>query len=295
MPYKHGVYGSSIPSQYQLPPIGVGTIPVYLGTAPAGQLADFGGAVNKPILVNSFDEAKAAVGFNEDFANFTLCEAIDAHFRNGMQPIGPIILINVLNPETHKTEDQTEHVVIAGGKGSFSNNKVILSTLAIPDKVVGTDYKAYFSDDGSQVILEEIKAGALGASVDPTFDEMKPDAITASEVIGTYDAATDARTGSYCIELIYQQLNVIPTILLAPGWTDDTTVEQGLLARCLDINGHWDTTVFADMDVSDTDTIAEAQAWKNTNTYDSKFEKVFWPMAKKGTKLYHLSTLAAVI
>lgn len=295
MPYKHGVYGTSVPSQYQLPPDGVGTIPVYVGTAPAGQLADFSSAVNKPILVNGFDEAKAAVGYNDDFANFTLCEAIDAHFRNSLQPIGPIILINVLNPATHKTEDQTAHVVIAGGKGSFGNNKVILNTLAIAGKEMGVDYKAYFSDDGSQVILEEIVAGALGASVDPTFDEMKPDAITASEVIGTYDAATDARTGSYCIELIYQQLNVIPTILLAPGWSDDPIVEQGLLARCLDINGHWDTTVFTDIDAAVTKTVADALDWKTTNTYDSKYEKVFWPMAKKGAKIYHLSTLAAAI
>lgn len=295
MPYKHGVYGNSVPSQYQLPPAGVGTIPVYVGTAPASQLADFSGAVNNPVLVNSFDEAKAAVGYNDDFANFTLCEAINAHFRNGLQPIGPIILINVLNPATHKTEDQTAHVVIAGGKGALGNNKVILNTIVVAGKVMGTDYKVYFSDDGSQVILEEIVAGSLGASVDPTFDEMKPDVITAAEVIGNYDAATDARTGSYCIELIYQRLNVIPTILLAPGWTDDLTVEQGLLARCLDINGHWDATVFADMDAAAAKTVATALTWKITNTYDSKFEKAFWPMARKGTKLYHLSTLAAVI
>jgi phage tail sheath protein FI len=273
----------------------VGTIPVYVGTAPAGQLADFSGAVNKPILVNSFDEAKAAVGYSDDFANYTLCEAIDAHFRNGLQPIGPIILINVLNPATHKTQDQTAHVVIAGGKGAINNNKVVLNTITVAGKVQGTDFKAYYSDDGSQVILEEIVAGSLGASVDPTFDEMKPDAITAAEVIGTYNAETDTRTGSYCIELIYQLLNVIPTILLAPGWTEDPTVEQALLARNLDINGHWDTTVFADLDASAAGTVAAAQTWKTTNTYDSKYEKVFWPMAKKGAKVYHLSTLAAVI
>jgi phage tail sheath protein FI len=34
---------------------------------------------------------------------------------------------------------------------------------------------------------------------------------------------------------------------------------------------------------------------EDSNSYDSKYLKAFWPAAKKGNKIYHLSTLAAVI
>lgn len=293
--YKHGIYGESIPSQSQLPPNNVGTLPVYIGTAPIGQLSDYSNVINKPILVNSFEEAKAAVGYNDDFANYTLCEAIDAHFRNNIRSIGPIILINVLDPATHKKSATAASVTIANGKGYIDNKNVILKTVAVGTKVLGTDFKAYYNDDGSKVVFEEIVAGSLGATASVTFDETDPTTVADDDIIGVYESTTDKRTGSYCIELIYQQLNVVPTILLAPGWSDSKDVEQALLARCLDINGHWNTTVFAELDASvTTATVATVQTWKTTNIYNSKFEKVFWPAAKKGTKVYHLSTLAAV-
>jgi len=294
MPYKHGVYGQSVPSQYQLPPDDVGTLPVYIGTAPVHQLADYAGAINVPILVSSYDAAKAVVGYNEDFANFTLCEAIAAHFKNAIQSIGPIILINVLDPDVDQTADKTANVAITNGKGTINNNKVIIKTVTIADKVKGTDYEAYYNDIGDKVIIKELVAGSLGATAAATFDEVSLTGITKDEIIGAYTGETNERTGSYCVELIYQEHNLIPSILLAPGWTHIPEVEQVLLSRCLDINGHWDTTVFVDIDTSTVKTIAAAKAWKATNAYDSKYEKVFWPAAKKGGLVYHLSTLAAV-
>ncbi|HWQ29881.1 MAG TPA: phage tail sheath protein [Negativicutes bacterium] len=294
MPYKHGVYGQSVPSQYQLPPEDVGTIPVYIGTAPVHQLADYSGVINTPVLVSGYDEAKAAVGYNEDFANFNLCEAISAHFRNDIQSIGPIILINVLDPDTDQTADKTASVTITNGKGTIANNKVILKSVVITGKTLGTDYEAYYNDNGDKVIIKELVAGSLGATATVAFDEVSLTGITSDDIVGAYDSTTDKRTGSYCIELIYQELNLIPSILLAPGWTDDPDVEQALLARCLDINGHWDTTVFVDIDTSTAGTVAAAITWKATNSYNSKYEKVFWPAAKKDGLVYHLSTLAAV-
>lgn len=291
MPYKHGVYGESIPSKAQVSPENVGTLPVYIGIAPVGQLANYSNAVNKPILVGSFEEAKAAVGYNDDFAGYTLCEAIDAHFRTNLGAIGPIVLINVLDPAMHKTEDQTANPSITYGRGIINNKNVILNSIAITGKTLGTDYRAYYTDDGSQVIIEEIVSGSLGASAAVTFDETDPEAILADDIIGKYDPETEERTGLFCIDLIYQLFNAIPTILLAPGWSNTPTIDAALKTKCQKINGHWDCTVFSDLDAG---TVALIQTWKNTNGYISKLEKVFWPCVKKGTKIYHLSTLAAV-
>lgn len=41
------------------------------------------------------------------------------------------------------------------------------------------------------------------------------------------------------------------------------------------------------------DTMAKAEAWQDENGYTSELSKVFWPMAKNGEKIYHLSTIWA--
>lgn len=118
LPYKHGVYGERAPSLDSLPPSGVGTLPVYIGTAPVDQLEDSAAAVNVPILVSSFDEAKAKLGYSDDWEKYTLCEVMDAHFRNRIQPIGPIVLINVFDPSQHESiEDVTSADVIGSNSG----------------------------------------------------------------------------------------------------------------------------------------------------------------------------------
>lgn len=53
---------------------------VIVGTAPVNLLADPAAAVNTPLLANTFKEAAAAAGYSDDFAKYTLCDAISASF-----------------------------------------------------------------------------------------------------------------------------------------------------------------------------------------------------------------------
>ena len=52
---------------------------IVVGTAPVNMLDDPEAAVNTPLLVNTFKEAAAAVGYSDDFAKYTLCSG-DGHF-----------------------------------------------------------------------------------------------------------------------------------------------------------------------------------------------------------------------
>jgi hypothetical protein len=74
-----------------------------------------------------------------------LCEAIYAHFKNSIQPVGPIILVNVLDPDTINTPDQTANVVLTNGQGYIENDKVVLKTAAIAGKILGTDFSVEYS------------------------------------------------------------------------------------------------------------------------------------------------------
>ena len=61
---------------------------IVVGTAPVNMLDDPEAAVNTPMLVNTFKEAAAAVGYSDDFAKYTLCEAVSASFQvMGISPI----------------------------------------------------------------------------------------------------------------------------------------------------------------------------------------------------------------
>ncbi|MCX7667856.1 MAG: carbohydrate kinase family protein, partial [Atribacterota bacterium] len=62
-----------------LSPEGVGTLPVYIGTAPVNQLNDFSGAINTPLLVSSYEEAKALSGYDdpEKIARFFIARGVE--------------------------------------------------------------------------------------------------------------------------------------------------------------------------------------------------------------------------
>ena len=102
MSYKHGVYVSEQETSLTAPIEGTAGLQVIFGTAPCNLADNPSAAVNQPKLCHSFAEAKAAVGYCDDFKNYTLCQAIDASFR--VFNTAPIILVNVLNPATHKTD-----------------------------------------------------------------------------------------------------------------------------------------------------------------------------------------------
>lgn len=115
MPYYHGVYGKQLPTQDDIPLSGAGTLPVYIGTAPVGQLVDHANAINTPVLLSSYEDAKAKIGYSDDWDKYTLCEAVYAHFKNKIGSIGPIIVINVFDPAVHTSENTLDETDIIGG------------------------------------------------------------------------------------------------------------------------------------------------------------------------------------
>lgn len=290
MSYLHGVYGRQEPTTDSLPIAGVGTLPVYIGTAPIQQLAAPAAAVNVPIIIHSFDDAKAKIGYSEDWQTFTLCEAVYAHFRNRVQPIGPIVVINVMDHETHVTEG-TQSVSVVNGVG-FLNDPAVLDTITIAGKVLGTDYKAEYTADG-RVKLSALPEHTLSNPSEVTFDQMSIEGVTTADIIG---GNTDGvRTGISVVDLIYVENNQIPTILAAPGWSHNKVIKEALVAASQKINGHWYALVAADIDSSAaTNTISKAVAWKTSNGYTDVGLKVGWPKAESAGKAFWASTLMVV-
>lgn len=293
--YKHGAYGQLNPTQDLVAPIGVATLPVYIGRLPVHQLMDYTGKVNQPILIQSFPDAQTKVGYSDgNWADYDLCEAVYAHFKNAIQPIGPIVVVNVLDPSTMKTTGQSASVTLVNGQGYINDDKVILSTCAITGKVPGTDFSVEYTTDGSKVLVKDLK-GALVSPVTVNFSKVNPALVTKNEVIGGTNSTTGAKTGISVVDLVYRVHNRVPTILDAPGWSHIADVDVALKAAAQGINGHFYAWVNSNLAAdSNADTLEEAKTWKDTNNYAGTNEGPCWPLAKNGTRVFHLSTLTTV-
>lgn len=293
--YKYGVYGV-IGNDIAQNASQVGVAPVYFGTAPVNLLADSTGTVNVPMKISNLSDAQKKLGHFSDSAKwgkYTLCEAVAAHFANKNGNVGPIYVVNVLDPETHKASTQTtKSLTFANKKATIEADDIILGSIAIEDKVLGTDYVVDYDFNTGILTITDKGAEAM-TTVTVSYDTIDAAAVTADTIIGS-TKEDGSVSGIAAVKLVYQTCNVIPTYMAAPGWSSDKKVYEALVAASQNINGHWCAFVYADIPVAGVSTIEAAKTWKKTNSYTSGFSKVYWPMAKDGDNVYHLSTLALV-
>lgn len=294
--YKHGAYGTIQSVSSRVASESRNAI-VYIGTAPVQNVEGGAENVNKPIAVNNIADARKKFGYSDDFAKYTLCEAMHVHFeQNG---VGPLVLINVLDPVAHKaSESGSKSIKPENGRIVLADaESIIIDSIAVAGKTKGTDYSVAYSYDKKTVTIVELTAGALGTSaISVTYDSVDATKVTASDVIGSTDGF-GLNKGVYAVANVYQETGYIPSFILAPGFASDPAVHKVMAECSKKINGHWDAYMFVDMPIVNGEsamTLESAVAWKNDNGYTLENETVFYPMVKGiDGKKYHLSVLAA--
>ena len=303
--YKHGAYGVINAVGARAANESSGVI-VYVGTAPVHTLEDGAKSVNKPILVNNIGEARAYFGYSDDWAKYTLCEAMHVHLEN--KGIGPIVMINVLDPTlaAHKASTSgSTSVTPSGGRLTIAAaESIILDTVVIKTqdstpvtKVKGTDYTIAYDWTRKTITATELTPGALGtAALTVTYDIIDATAVTAADVIGSTDGL-GLNKGLYAIKDVYQLTGYIPAYLGAPGFSSVPTVHAAMYENSVKINGHWDAYMFVDLPLSNSGTALTfdtIKTYKDGNGYTKENESVYFPMVLgvDGNK-YHLSVLAA--
>ena len=164
MAYTHGVKISEVPTSI-LPPVEVSAgIPFIVGTAPVN-MADVTN-VNKPVLCYSYDEAVAAFGYvppADDAASkmkkheYTISEFIKSQFA--LFGVGPVIIVNVLDPAKHKKTATTTTATFDAktGAATIAETGIIPCSVTVTNSdgteyTAGTDYVLAFDDDGNLVI-----------------------------------------------------------------------------------------------------------------------------------------------
>lgn len=298
--YQHGSFallGDSVAKSA----IQAGTVPVYIGLAPVNLIKDYKNSeiINLPVKLSDFMNSQKTVGYSTDWDKFTLCEAIGAHFDNKLGGIGPIYVINVLDPDKHKKEQATQFsVTFKNGVAEFKSDTVILDTIALGEKVQGTDFTVSYNFTSGKVIMTSIAEEQLDGQIDGSYYEVDTDAVTEDDIIGA--EINGVYTGMKAVSLLYTRENQVANLLSCLKFNTNKKVYNAMATFCNGINGHWQAYFVADIPVVDNttniDTFVKARNWRDTNGYDSERSDVYWPMAYDNAteRIYHTSTLAIV-
>ena len=191
-----------------------------IGTAPIG-------AVNVSTLTLS---EKDAAAFGPQLPGFTIPQALDAIYDHGA---GTVIVINVLDPATHKTavaneaiafDASTDRVKLAHGAVAAL---VVKSTDGATTYVAGTDYTA----DLVTGEIVRIKGGGIvaGGSAKANYDYSDPTKVTAADIIGAVNEA-GVRTGLKALKDTYNLFGFFAKILIAPAFCTQNSVATELIA-----------------------------------------------------------------
>lgn len=247
--YLYGTYGQLADSVVSATAEAPSTV-LYVGTAPINLVRGYAdaGIVNTPIRISNLIDAQAIIGDASDWDKYTLCEAIAAHFKNANGNIGPIYVINVLDPATHrKSAATTKSLNFVNGSASFESEDIILDTLAIAGKAEGTDYNVSYNFNNHKVsIISANLADPLDGPIAVTYNETDPSIIGEADIIGT-KTETGVYTGMQAAELMYQKFNAVVNLFAAPKWSQYPSVYRALVEKATKLNGHWDGFVYADI------------------------------------------------
>lgn len=297
--YKHGVYVTEQGTSLTVPVEATAGLQVIIGTAPVNLASDPYACTNTPLLVYSYKEAAAAVGYSDDFASYSICQSIGACFT--VLNVAPLVLINVLDPNKHKKSLTETEIQVNSGVALLNEQGVLLDKLVVKKEQTtleaGTDYVASFNDDGTvNIALVEDGAGDGATQLSVSGVQIDPTMVKASDIVGGVSASGE-ETGMEVIRQIYPKLNMTPGILLAPGWSEDATVAAALQAKCKEINGVFSCVCIVDIDSSSSGATkyANVKQQKESQAATSEYCYAVWLYAKVGEVVYAGSAMAAAL
>lgn len=260
-------------------------VPYFVGTAPV-QAAESPALVNAPVLCTSWDEAVEKLGYSDDWEDYTLCEAMYSHFQ--LYACQPAIFCNVLSTDNKKALAEkdyavTDHQVILPF-GVINDSSLVVKNLDAP-LVKDTDYIVMY--DGNECVLELLSDSSAyeATSLNIAGNEMDLSSIESVDIavgVGTVDA---------CMSTV----GVVPDLILAPGWSSETSVAALMATKAAGINSLFGAKALIDFDCSSSGVTEYSQLWaaKNENNFVDVNQVLCWPMQKLGDYRFHMSTQLA--
>ncbi len=290
--YMHGIYNGEA-STAMAEVRATAAAQVVIGTAPVHFSANPADAVNKPVLCESLADCREKLGYTTRFDKYTLCQAMYASFEK--YGVAPVVFINVLDPEKHCTEVESKDYPV-NDNSIVIEDDVIVSTLEIKkgssegETITSDKYVTEWNGDKLTVNFTDEQTGTVAV----TYKKSSPEKVTKEDIIGTWDKATDSRTGAELLKSVFPRLGVVPFIITAPGWTTDDTVTAVLKEKAPSINGCYKAMVIADIDTTKAKTREAAIEAKTERALDENCIAVY-PMLKCGGHMLSYSAILSAL
>lgn len=300
MAFNHGSRVTEVPTSLSVPVEASATLPIYFGTAPIN-LAETTEYVNEPFIAYSWEEAVKGLGYSDDWENYTLCEVMDAAFRQFN--VAPIVFVNVLDPEVHKASSN-ETIEIKEGKAVSTNKGILKGSLKVKlaeesetELEKDVDYITSFDDDG-KLVIAIVPGGGIPneqQTIHITFEMIQPEMVDEDEIIGGYNIDTGKRKGLELLNAVFPKFRLVPAQVMAPKFSKIPGVAAVMRAKASAVNSYFRAFVWDDIDTSVVNTYQKANQWKNENNYVGTNETPCWPMVAMDDKVYHMSTQASLL
>ena len=260
-------------------------IPYVVGTAPV-QTAEKPAKPNVPVLATSWDEAVEKLGFSYDWKGYTLCEFMYSHFQLfGAQPV---IFCNILDQYSMQKQVEAKDYGVADRKATLPV-EAVASTLQVKtgssggtSLEEGTDYSVFYSSDACVVELLEDGSAYDAETLNIAYTAVAPSAVK------TADVADGVAQVDACMTAV----GVVPDLICAPGWSEDSAVAAVMATKAGAISGLFGGKAVVDID-SSAQGVTEYTAlsgYKSQNNLVDPNQIACWPMVKLGDYTFHLST-----
>jgi len=289
---RHGVYVSEQSTSVSVPVVAESGIPFVIGAAPI-QAAENPAKIKRPILCISFDDAKAKLGYSDDWVKYNLCEFMDSHFNRFQKQ--PVIFVNLLDP-ANATMVQS----VAAADIDVVNHRAALPFEAINDDtlvvkkgggagdalVKDTDYAVIYQGDKCYIEVLPDGAGYTQTKLNIAYTKVKPDAVTGTVVA----------TGMESIDLCMGTLGIVPDLVCSPGYSMEAATAAAITAKASSINGMFKAKALIDISTKaagGATTYDAVAGVKAANNFVDENQIICWPKLKLGDKVYHLSTQLA--
>ena len=294
---KHGVFILEEATALTVPISGASAVQVVIGTAPVNMADNPSEMVNVPVFAEKPVDAMAALGFCKDF-RFTLCQTMYA--TSNIYQVSPVVYINVLDPAKHKKDLEETKADVSTLRAVVEVPGILREGLVVKAEeealVLNTDYTVEYEADGSLVVnLIAGGAGENAAEISVSGQVLDPEAVTKDDIIGAYDPTTGKETGMEVIRQVYPKFGVVPSLGLAPGYSQIPEVGIALSAKMANINGVFKGIALLDLDTEKARKYTDCKEVKESSGFTSEFCCTLWPCFRVGELIFAASAIVGAL
>ena len=263
----HGINISEQATSVKSMVAGDSALPVIFGTAPVNMLEN--PTLNEPVLCLSYSEAVKAFGSIKDNNDYSLLQAIEILYS--LYGISKAVFVNVLDKEKHKKTQSEATYTFTKDKVELPHVGILKDSVVVKadaeSATVDVDYTLAFDDYG-KLIITRVTEGSLLEDDELTvqYDYIDTSMVNADDIVGGIDAETGKKKGLEVIADIFPSLALIPTLILAPGFSHLPGVAQVMATKCKNINGVFHAVAIADIQDDTLKVYNKVPEYKNSKS-----------------------------